>query len=107
MDLTAIFILVILCILLCVCNLIISIVFASRKTKKDLDTSTGSYKKFYVTCLCSKPNKARIYRSFVMDWFTDSENPSQDQIMQLRSEVLAANPEYNECVVLFFSKING
>lgn len=62
--------------------------------------------KFYVTCVCTKSNKARIYRSFVTDCFT-SEDPSEEELGYLRSDVLAANPEYNDCVILFFGKLKG
>ncbi len=124
MNLTAIFILTILCILVCVCNLILFIVFASKRFEGESESSstctcsgctcssedvelTEFTAKFYVTCVCSKTNKARVYRSFLITWNTASGEPSEDDLKKLRSEVLAANPDYNECVILFFGKLEG
>lgn len=62
--------------------------------------------KFYATCVCTKSNKARIYRSFITEDFIAGD-PSAEELRNLRDKILEDNPEYNDCVILFFGKLRG
>lgn len=60
--------------------------------------------KYYAVCVCQKPNKQRSYFSFVTDSYIEG-GPSSTDIANLRANVLAANPEFNSCEVIFITKI--
>ena len=96
---------------LCVLCLFLIFVRFSKQIVKDVSKHTENDEntldtKLYVTCLCTKSNKTKIYRNFVVNDFS-KDHPSEGELSQLRSNVLIANPEYDDCVILFFEKITG
>lgn len=62
--------------------------------------------KFFVTCICKKKSKANVYKSFITDDFTLGD-PSKEDLERVKQKVLAEDPDYVDCTVLFFGKLKG
>lgn len=63
--------------------------------------------RYYAVCVCTKvKNGQRVYKSFTTGDYIEGQ-PSASDLDNLRQNVLTANPEYKDCVIIFFSKIKG
>lgn len=112
MPYTVYFVFLVLILVVSICSLIVLMIMSSKKIQESesenhlAEMLSHKFPHYYVTYLCTKTNKAKVYKGVYIDTW-DEAGPSEDDLSYLRSEILAANPEFNDCIILFFDKLKG
>lgn len=81
----------------------LAILLVYNKSYKEYRSIENNLSKYYAVCVCTKQKGQKVYKSFITE--DRHADLSSVDLETLRQNVLRANPEFVDCVIVFFQQV--